>query len=75
MTDYTMDITKEELDLILGDLSDDGKIGKKAEKAIRARIEEGKAKGYPMWEVRRQLRCKVGPAEGKKIGDAMDKLW
>ena len=44
MVHYQMDITKEELDLVLGGLSDDGKISKEAEKALLARIEEGKAK-------------------------------
>ena len=75
MVHYQMDITKEELDLVLGGLSDDGKISEEAEKALLARIEEGKAKEYPMGEVKRQLRCKIGPVEGKKIADAIDKLW
>ena len=75
MTLYEMDVTMEELDLILKGLSDDGKISEEAEKALLARIEEGKAKEYPMGEVKRQLRCKIGPVEGKKIADAIDKLW
>ena len=75
MVEYKMDITKDELDLILGGLSDDGKISKEAEKAILARIKEGKEKEFPMGEVKRQLRCKIGPYEGKKIADAVDKLW
>ena len=58
-------------------ISDDGKISKEAEKALLARIKEGKAKDFinPMGEVKRQFRCKLGPAEGKKIADAIDKLW
>ena len=70
-----MDVPAEELDLILSGLSDDGSISDEAKKALLARIEEGKAKEYPMGEVKRQLRCKLGPVEGKKIGDAIDKLW
>ncbi|MBQ6151332.1 MAG: hypothetical protein IJJ03_06740 [Mogibacterium sp.] len=77
MKDTTMNIPMEELELILAGISDDGKISKEAEKALLARIEEGKARDYinPMGEVKRQLRCKIGPAEGKKIADAIDKLW
>ena len=77
MKDPTMDIPMEELELILAGISDDGKISKEAEKALLARIEEGKARDYinPMGEVKRQLRCKIGPAEGKKIADTIDKLW
>lgn len=77
MIDPTMDITMEELKLILDGISDDGKINDAAKKAILARIEEGKAR-YDIntrGEVKRQLRCKLGPAEGKKIADAVDKLW
>ena len=77
MQDPTMNIPMEELQLILAGISDDGKISAEAEKALRARIEEGKARDFinPMGEVKRQLRCKLGPVEGKKIGDAVDKLW
>ena len=77
MKDPTMDIPMEELELILAGISDDGKISKEAEKALLVRIEEGKAKDFinPMGEVKRQFRCKLGPAEGKKIADAIDKLW
>ena len=77
MIDPTMNIPMEELELILAGISDDGKISKEAEKAILARIEEGKAKYNinVMGEVKRQFRCKLGPAEGKKIADAIDKLW
>lgn len=72
-----MNIPMEELELILAGISDDGTISKEAEKALLARIEEGKAKDYinTMGEVKRQLRCKIGPVEGKKIADAIDKLW
>ena len=77
MIDPTMNIPMEELELIIAGISDDGTISKEAEKALLARIEEGKAKDYinPMGEVKRQLRCKIGPVEGKKIADAIDKLW
>ena len=44
MVEYKMGITQEELDLILAGLSDDGKISEEAEKAILARIKEGKEK-------------------------------
>ena len=65
------------LQLILAGISDDGKISAEAKKALLARIEEGKARDFinPMGEVKRQLRCKLGPVEGKKIADAVDKLW
>ncbi len=75
MTLYHMDVTKEELDLILSGLSDDGKISEEAEKAILARIREGKDKEYPMGEVKRQLRCKLNAEQGRKIAEAIDKLW
>ncbi len=77
MIDPTMNIPMEELELILAGISDDGKISAEAKKALLARIEEGKARGYinERGEVKRQLRCKLGPAEGKKIADAVDKLW
>ena len=72
---YKMDISMEELELILKGLPGDGSISEEAEKAIRARIEEGKAKEYPMGEVKRQLRCKLNAEQGKRIADAIDKLW
>ena len=77
MIDPTMNIPMEELELSLAGISDDGKISKEAEKASLARIEEGKAKDdiNPMGEVKRQFRSKLGPVEGKKIADAIDKLW
>ena len=77
MKDPTMDISKEELELVLAGISDDGKISKEAEKVLLARIEEGRSREYinTMGEVKRQFRCKTGPAEGKKIADAIDKLW
>ena len=77
MIDPTMNIPMEELELILAGISDDGTISEEAEKAILARIEEGRAKDFinPMGEVKRQLRCKLGPVEGKKIADAVEKLW
>ena len=77
MKDPTMNIPMEELELILAGISDDGKISAEAKKALLARIEEGKARDYinPMGEVKRQLRCKLNAEQGKKIGDAVDKLW
>ena len=75
MVEYNLHITQDELDLILKGLSDDGKMSKEAEKAILARIKEGKEKEYPMGEVKREFRRILGPAEGKKIADAIDKLW
>ena len=44
MIDPTMNISAEELKLIVDGISDDGKISADAKKAILARIEEGKAK-------------------------------
>lgn len=77
MIDPTMNIPMEEIQLILAGISDDGKISAEVKKALLARIEEGKAKGFinEMGEVKRQLRCKLGPVEGKKIADAVEKLW
>jgi hypothetical protein len=75
MVEPILDIKMEEIELILGGLSDDGKISKDAEKALLARIEEGKAKEYPMGEVKRQLRFLTNAEDGKKIADAIDKLW
>jgi hypothetical protein len=67
----------EELELILAGISDDGTISEEAEKALLARIAEGKARDYinPMGEVKRQLRKNLDAVPGKKIGDAIDKLW
>ena len=75
MIEYKMDVTMEELELILNGLSDDGDISDEAKKALLARIEEGKAKEFPMGEVKRQLRSQLTAAPGKKISDAIDKLW
>ena len=77
MKDPTMDIPMEELELILAGISDDGKISDEAKKALLARIEEGKKRDYinSMGEVKRQLRKDLGPYEGKKIADAVEKLW
>ena len=77
MKDPTMDIPMEELELILAGISDDGKISEEAKKALLARIEEGKARDYinPMGEVKRQLRKNLDAAPGKKIAEAVEKLW
>ena len=72
---YKMDISMEELELILKGLPGDGSISEEAEKAILARIEEGKAKEYPMGEVKRQFRSQLTAEQGKRIADAIDKLW
>jgi hypothetical protein len=75
MRDYTMDLTKEELDCLASGVSADGKASKEAEKIILARIEEGKSTGYPKLEVKRQLRSKLGPEEGRRVAAVVDKLW
>ena len=75
MIDPTMDIKQDELDLILGGLGADGNISAEAEKAIMARIEEGRERGLPLLEVKRQLRAKLGPEEGVCMAAAVDKLW
>ena len=75
MVHYQMDITKEELDIVLGGLSDDGSISEEAKKVLLARIKEGKEKEYPMGEVKRQFRSTLTAEPGKKIADAIDKLW
>ena len=77
MIDPTMNIPMEELQLILAGISDDGKISAEAKKALLARIEEGKARDYinPMGEVKRQLRKNLDAAPGKKIAEAVEKLW
>ncbi len=75
--DPTMNIPMEELELILGGISDDGTVSEDAKKALVARIEEGKAR-YTIntkGEVKRQLRCKLTAEQGKKIADVVDKLW
>jgi len=77
MKDPTMNIPMEELELILAGISDDGTISDEAKKALLARIEEGRSREYinTMGEVKRQLRCKLNAEQGKKIADAVDKLW
>jgi hypothetical protein len=75
MRDYTMDITKEELDCLANGVLEDGKADKEAEKVILARIREGKEKDYPKLEVKRQLRCKLGPEEGRRVAAVVDRLW
>ena len=44
---------------------------------LLARIAEGKARDYinPMGEVKRQFRKNLDAVPGKKIADAIDKLW
>jgi hypothetical protein len=75
MRDYTMDISKEEFDCMAGGVSADGKASKEAEKVILARIKEGKENDYPKLEVKRQLRSKLGPEEGRRVAIVVDKLW
>ena len=77
MQDPTRDIPMEELELILAGISDDGTISEEAEKVLLARIAEGKARDYinPMGEVKRQFRKNLDAVPGKKIADAIDKLW
>ena len=74
MIDPTMDITMEELELILGGLSD-GKISKEAAAAIQARIDEGRERGLPMLEVKRQFRAKLNAEQGLAVAKAVEKLW
>ncbi len=75
MRDYTMDLSKEELDCLANGVSADGKASKEAEKVILARIKEGKEKGYPRLEVNRQLRCKLNAEEGRRVEAVLNKLW
>jgi hypothetical protein len=75
MRDFTMDISKEEFDCMAGGVSADGKASKEAEKVILARIKEGKENDYPKLEVKRQLRSKLGPEEGRRVALVVDKLW
>ncbi len=77
MQDPTMDIPMETLQLIVDGISDDGKISAEAEKALLAIIAEGKSRDYinPMGEVKRQVRKNLDAVPGKKVGEAIDKLW
>ena len=75
MVDPTMDITMDELKTIIDGLSADGKISKEAEAAIQKRIDEGRERGLPLLEVKRQLRAKPSAEEGVLIGAAVEKLW
>ena len=77
MQDPTMDIPMEKLQLIVDGISDDGKISADAKKALLEIIAEGKARDYinPMGEVKRQLRKNLDAVPGKKVGEAVDKLW
>ena len=69
------EFTKEEQLRIYNGISADGKVSKEAEEMILAAIAEGKSEELLIGEVKRQLRCKLGPVEGKKLADAVDKLW
>ena len=42
---------------------------------IKSTMEEGKEKDYPKLELKRQLRCKLGPEEGRRVALVVDKLW
>lgn len=75
MIDPTMDITMDELKTILDGLTPDGKISKEAEEAIQKRIDEGRERGLPLLEVKRQLRSKLGPDDGYAVASAVGKLW
>lgn len=72
---YDLDVKKEDLDLILKGLSDDGDATEEAKKVLLAYIAKGKEQEYPIGEVKRQLRANVNAEEGKKIRHAVDKLW
>ena len=75
MIDPTMDITMEELELVLGGISDDGQISKEAAAAIQKRIDEGRERGLPMLEVKRQFRSKLNAEQGVTVAAAVEKLW
>ena len=75
MIDPTMDITMDELKLIVDGLSADGKISKEAEDAIQKRIDEGRERGLNLLEVKRQIRAKSSADEGVLIAAAVEKLW
>lgn len=75
MRDFSMNLTQEELDVLINGVSADGKATKEAEKVILARIKEGKEKDFPRLEVKRQLRCKLTGEEGRRVAIVFDKLW
>ena len=75
MTDPTMDITAEEIKTVLEGISDGGKISKEASAVIKKRIKEGRERGLPLLEVKRQFRSTVSAEEGVAIAAAVDKLW
>ena len=75
MIDPTMDITMDELELVLGGISQDGKISKEAAAAIQKRIDEGRERGLPMLEVKRQFRSKLNAEQGVTVAAAVEKLW
>ena len=68
-------VKPEDLDAVLKGVSDDGNITEEAKKILADYIKLGKSKECPMGELKRQFRKTLGPAEGKKIADAIDKLW
>ena len=75
MIDPTMDITMDELKLVLGGLSADGSISKEAEEAIQKRIDEGRKGDLPLLEVKRQFRALSNAEEGVLLAAAVEKLW
>lgn len=75
MIDPTMDITMDELKLVLGGLSADGTISKEAEEAIQKRIDEGRKRDLPLLEVKRQFRALSSAEEGVLLAAAVEKLW
>ena len=75
MVDPTMDITMDEIKTVLDGISADGKANKAAAAVIQKRIDEGRERGLPLLEVKRQFRGKVNAEEGVAIAAAVDKLW
>lgn len=75
MIDPTMDITMDELKLVLDGISADGKISKEAETAIQKRIDEGRERGLPLLEVKRQFRALSNADEGVILDAAVEKIW
>ena len=75
MINPTMDISKEELDTVLKGIEDSGSISEEAEKIFLARINEGKERGLPIFEVKRQFRAHLDAGDGVKVAKAIDQLW
>ena len=75
IVDPTMDVNMNDLEVILGGISEDGAISPEAEAVLRAYINAGRDRGLPMLEVKRQLRCHLDAVNGRKVADAIGRLW